>query len=61
MAKKMDQWGVRGCEARRGQIVTHLMSQSDMLIPALRMAPVALRKVIAERLLNKAIKNARGQ
>ena len=62
-AKKMDKWGIEGCEARRGPIVQHLVNQSDKLIPAFRAAsgllPVALKRKAAEKLLNLAIKNAR--
>lgn len=60
MQIKMDRWGIAGCEAHRYEIVTHLLSQSDMLVPVLRAVPIGMRKVAAERLLNKAIKNARG-
>ena len=59
MAKKMDRWGLEGCEARRQQIVTHLTSQSDMLIPVLRGLPVALKRVGASNLLNRAIRRVR--
>ena len=31
-----------------------------MLVPALKAVPTGMKKVVAERLLNKAIKNARG-
>lgn len=59
MQKKMDRWGAEGCEKRRKQIVAHLLSQSDMLIPAFKLVPEAMKKVVVERLLNKAIKRAR--
>jgi hypothetical protein len=59
MAKKMDRWGINGCEARRSEIVAHLLSQSDMLVPALKAVPIGMKKVVAERLLNKAIQRAR--
>jgi hypothetical protein len=59
MAKKMDRWGLEGCEARRQQIVAHLTSQSDMLIPVLRGLPVALKRVGASNLLNRAIRRVR--
>ena len=39
MQKKMDRWGVDGCEARRAMIVTHLMGQSDFLIPVFKLIP----------------------
>lgn len=59
VAKKMDQWGVEGCEERREQIVAHLLSQSDRLIPAFKLVPSSMKKVVAERMLNKAIRKAR--
>ncbi len=59
VAKKMDDRGVDLCELNRGQIVAHLLSQSDRLIPAFKLVPDALKKVAAERMLNKAIKNAK--
>ncbi len=58
-AKKMDSWGVSGCEARKDSIVAHLLSQSDHLIPAFRLIPEAGKRVAANLLLNKAIRNAR--
>lgn len=60
MQKKMDKWGVRGCDVRRGQIVAHLMSQSDHLIPAFKFVPASVKKAIADRMLNRAIRNAKG-
>ena len=60
MQKKMDMWGPDGCDVRRGRIIAHLMVQSDRLIPAFKLVPDAMKKIVAERLLNKAIKNARG-
>jgi len=63
MAKKMDRWGLAGCEARRREIVKHLTSQSDKLIPAFRIAsgllPEALRSIAANKLLNMAMRNAK--
>ena len=59
VAKKMDKWGLRGCELHRKYIVNHLMKQSDKLIPILRGLPEALRRAVATRLLNKAMRNAR--
>jgi len=57
---KMDKWQTAGCEARKNTIVSHLMSQSDLLIPVFRGIPVALRKAAATRLVNKAIGMSRG-
>jgi len=59
MQKKMDHWGVKGCEARRTMIVAHLMAQSDLLIPAFKLVPETMKKIAAERLLNKAIARAK--
>lgn len=63
MARKMDRWGLAGCEARRALIVDHLTQQSDKLIPAFRIAsgavPVAVKRIVATKLLDKAIRNAK--
>ena len=59
MAKKMDDRGVEWCELNKNAIVAHLMSQSDHLIPAFKLVPDALKKVAAERMLNKAIRAAK--
>jgi len=63
MAKKMDRWGVDGCERRRASIVRHLTGQTEKLIPAFRVAAGVLPKAIKERaagkLLDKAIENAK--
>ena len=59
MAAKMDRWGAEGCEARRAQIVTHLMQQSDRLIPAFRLVPDAVKRSVASGMLSKAITNAK--
>lgn len=63
MARKMDRWGLAGCEANRKAIVDHLIQQSDKLIPAFRVAsgmlPEAAKRVLATRLLNKAMRNAK--
>ena len=59
MAKKMDHWGLKGCEARREQIVTHLTSQSEMLVPVLRGLPVVLKRAGANSLLNRAMSRAK--
>lgn len=63
MAKKMDRWGVEGCERRRARIVNHLTSQTEKLIPAFRIAagvlPVAVKEKAAHKLLDRAIENAK--
>ena len=59
MQRLMDKWGPDGCDIRRGRIVAHLMGQSEHLIPAFKLVPDAMKKIVAERLLNKAIKRAR--
>ena len=58
MQKKMDRWGVVGCRARTNEIVAHLLSQSDRLIPAFKIVPRHLKRIAAIRMLNKAIKNS---
>lgn len=59
MAAKMDQYGIKWCEDNRNTIVAHLMSQSEHLIPAFKLVPNKMKKLVAEQLLNKAIENAR--
>ncbi len=65
MAKKMDRWGVDGCERRRARIVSHLTQQTDKLIPAFRAAsgllPASIKMKVASILLDKAIKNAKNE
>ncbi len=65
MQKKMDKWGVEGCERRRKLIVSHLTQQSDKLIPAFRAAsgllPASIKMKVASILLDKAIKNAKNE
>ena len=60
MQTKMDRWGPEGCERRMNGIVAHLLSQSDHLIPALKMVPATAKKMVAERMVRVAIKRARG-
>ena len=59
MATKMDRYGINWCEDNKNTIVAHLMSQSEHLIPAFRLVPKTMKKLVAEQLLNKAIENAR--
>ena len=61
MQKKMDRWGPDGCYARRHQIVAHLLTQSEHLIPAFQLVPDAVKRIVAQRMLNKAIRTARKQ
>lgn len=56
--RKMNDWGIKGCEANREAIVTRLVSQSDRLIPILRSVPDPLKRFAANSLLDKAIKNS---
>ena len=58
-AKKWDSYGVDWCERNRDMIIAHLLSQSEHLIPAFRLVPDSMKKVVAGRLLNKAIRSAR--
>ena len=58
MAAKMDRWGVSGCIERSDQIIAHLLSQGEHLVPVLRMVPAPMKRVAAKRLLNRAISNA---
>ena len=59
MAKKMDDRGVNWCEINSLSIVAHLLSQSEHLIPAFKLVPTPVKKIVAERLLRKAITNAK--
>ena len=56
--RKMDRWGVKGCQVRRNEIVAHLLSSSSSLIPALSILPDAMKRIGANRLLSRAIVNA---
>lgn len=59
MAARMDKYGINWCEDNKNTIVAHLMSQSEHLIPPFKFVPAAMKKIIAEQLVNKAIENAR--
>jgi hypothetical protein len=59
MQVKMDKWGPDGCYERRNMIVAHLVGQSEHLIPAFQLVPDSIKRVIAGRMLNKAIRAAR--
>jgi hypothetical protein len=56
---KMNRWRADGCEAHREQIIDHLMSQSDHLVKPLQHIPAALKRVVAGKMLDKAIKMSR--
>jgi hypothetical protein len=58
MQAKMDKWGPDGCHERRNVIVAHLMAQSELLIPAFKFVPASVRRVVASRMLGKAIRDA---
>ena len=57
-ARKYDSWGVAGCERRRAMIVAELMAQAKRN-KMTRAAPTVLTKVVAERLVDTAIKRAK--
>jgi len=59
VADKMDRRGVEWCEINSESIVIHLMKQSDHLIPAFKFVPDPVKRVIARKLLRKAIANAK--
>jgi hypothetical protein len=59
MATKMDRYGIVWCEDNKNTIVAHLMSQSEHLIPAFKLVPKTMKKLVAEQLVSKAIENAR--
>ena len=54
--KKMNRWGVSGCEANREEIINHLVKQKKYLIGPLRLVPDAVAKAGATKLLDKAIR-----
>ena len=56
--RKMDSWGVVGCEANRQAIISRLVNQKERLIPLLRGMPDSLARLGAGKLLDKAIKKA---
>jgi len=58
VARKMDRWGPAGCRKNEAYLVNHLAKQSDLLIPSLGKVPAPLRRVVAKRLLNIAIRRA---
>lgn len=58
MQKKMDKWGVEGCIENKHHILAHLERQSGNLIPAFRLIPKPVRKIVAQKLLKAAIRNA---
>jgi len=59
MAARMDKYGINWCEDNKSTIVAHLMSQSEHLIPAFKLVPKTMKKLVAEQLVNKAIENAK--
>ena len=56
---KMNRWGVDACEKNREQIVNHLMSQDEHLVKPLQCLPEALKRVVANKMLDRAIKMSR--
>lgn len=57
--KKMNKWGVEGCEDNFETIVQHLVGQKKYLVPALQLVPDALARVGAEKILRKAINSCK--
>lgn len=53
--RKMNAWGIAGCEENADDIVEHLIGQSDKLIPVFRAIPETGRRLIAKNLLRRAI------
>lgn len=56
---KMNRWRVDGCETHREQIIDHLMNQSEHLVKPLQHLPAALKRAVAGKMLDKAIKMSR--
>lgn len=60
-SKKMDMWGVSGCEANREAILNHLVGQKKLLAGPLQLIPDAAARIGAAKLLDKAIEIAKGR
>ena len=58
-AKKMNRWGVDGCKQRFDQIVDHLVQKGNSS-PLLGWVPSAASRLVAQKLVTKAIDNASG-
>ena len=58
--KKMNRWGVSGCEANRDAIINHLVKQKKYLTGPLRLVPDAVARVGATKLLDKAMRLSEG-
>ena len=58
-AKKWDKMGIEECEAKSEKLVSHLVSQSDRLIPAFKAVPAIMKNAIARGMVAKAIKRAK--
>jgi hypothetical protein len=59
MQAKMNKWGPDGCYKRRNAIIAHLIAQSDLLIPAFKFVPESVKRVVAGRMLGKAIRDSK--
>ena len=51
----MNSWGPEKCRQQTTLIVTHLMTQSAMLIPMFQTLPPVAKKLMAKALVNRAI------
>ena len=58
MKKAMNNWGTERCKKKREYLVRHLMSQNEMLIPALKKLPAPIKKLAAGAMVDKAIRMA---
>jgi hypothetical protein len=58
---KMNKWGPDTCEEQLGLIVTHLVQQSDRLIPMFKALPKPARKLMAKALVLRAIAEERSK
>jgi hypothetical protein len=56
--RKMDAWGVAGCQKNRQMIINRLVAQRKLLPKAFHLMPVAAIRLGAARLVDQAIKNA---
>lgn len=58
-AKKMDKWGPDGCESRRSQIISKLVSNKHLLPAGLQKVPRPMMRAAADKMLTAAIRKAR--
>ncbi len=58
---KMNRWGPDKCEEQLNLIVTHLMQQSDRLIPMFKLIPKPAHRALASAMVKFAISEERAK